>query len=597
MEGGGAFCVKMVKIFKKKRLTCGGGLSESRTFKGRNGMKQAMKTILASAAVLWVCAASAEAFPSWMGVYGTVARHTGANPGQFTILMNEDYFGLEANVGIRVNGGDWAEHAMAYQTNLSGNSVWAYTPAEPFPFGAAVEFYFHGFEGASNIYDSANSANYHSGPLFWSAPADTGLVSAYPGNGYGKTRVCVLGEDLIGAHSYGVLSMARKPAGSAWEALAYPLEDAGIVDFGLAGNGGALLVACLTSSNVIVRTSADGGGTFSGALEAVAPPASGSLAGLGVAAGGAAGEFGIVYGVATNCCGAQQLYFIRSTDGGATWSAPVTALSSGDGGAYFSWLELGRNNDGWFLAARNVWQGSSLIMVCARSTNGTDWTAESLGGNRAWSEPDLCLATNRAMLAADPYFDDYIRTWRYQGGTWTTQDVARALESGRGVKLGTDGLGKWFLFRQVDNNAGWLWGSFQSLDDGYTWTTNRALPNPQVMNASDSFAVEQALNIGAKQFLLWHADYYIGTYQRMHQALWQASDGYEERMDDLQWAGSAFTVVITNVAPGATNHLEGSASIVAPVWTNIATWRGGEPATNYVGTASTQGYFRIRTER
>lgn len=560
-------------------------------------MKQAARTIWAAVAGAAIWAASAPAFPGWMGVYGSVARHTGSNPGQFTILMNEDYYGLEANVGIRVNGGDWAEHAMAYQTNLSGNSVWTYTPAEPFPFGAAVEYYFHGYEGASNIWDSANSANYHSGPLFWSAPADTGLVSAYPGNGYGKVRACALGADLVAAHAFGVLQMSRRPAGGAWEALAYPLEDTGIVDFGIAGNGGTLLVAFTTSSNLAARASADGGTTFAGAVELATLPESTSFHGVSAAAGGMPGEFGVVYGLASGCCGAQNVYFRRTTDGGATWTAPVLAMESGDPGAYLSWVELGHNDGGWVLAGRNVWQGSSLIMYGATSTNGTDWTTTSLGGNRAWGEPDLCLASNVAALAADPYMDDYIRVWRLQDGAWTTQEVARALEGGRAVRLGTDGFGKWFLFRQVDNNAGWLWGSFQSLDDGYTWATNRALPNPQVMNASDSFTVEQALNVGAKQYLLWHADYYVGTYQRMHAALLQKSDGYEERVDNLLWDGSTFTVVVTNVAPGATNHLEGSASIVAPVWTNLYTWRGDVPGTNYVGTATTQGWFRIRTER
>ena len=58
------------------------------------------------------------------------------------------------------------------------------------------------------------------------------------------------------------------------------------------------------------------------------------------------------------------------------------------------------------------------------------------------------------MLAADPYYDDYVRTWRFQNGSWTTQDVARTMESGRAVLLSHDGHGRWFLFRQVDNNAG-----------------------------------------------------------------------------------------------------------------------------------------------
>ena len=559
-------------------------------------MKQMLRAGLLAMAGLWVGAAPVQAFPTWIGVYGTIPRHDGVNPGQFTIMMNADYFGLEANVGIRVNGGEWAEHAMTYQTNLSGNSVWTYAPAEPFPFGAAVEYYFHGYEGANNLYDSAGSSNYHSGPLFWTAPADTGLVSAYPGNGYGKPRICALGADLIGAHSYGVLTLGRKPVGCEWESLAYPLEDTGIADFGIVGNGGVLLVAIMTGTNVAVRTSVDRGETFSAPVQLAALPENASFSGLSVSAG-AAGEFGVAYGLCTNCCGAQQVFFTRSTNSGTAWSAPAVAMESGDPGAYFSWLELGHNDDGWFLAARNVWQGSSLIMYCATAPNGTAWTTANLGGNRAWSDPDLCLASNRAVLAADPYYDDYVRTWRCQGGSWTTQDVDRALESGRSVKLSTDGRGKWFLFRQVDNNAGWLWGSFQSLDDGLTWTTNRALPNPQVMNASDSFTVEQALNVGPKQYLLWHADYYVGTYQRMHEALLQKSDGYEEILDNLVWQGGTFTVAIANAAPGATNHLECSGSIVAPVWTNLYTWTGTAAATNWSGTAGTQGYFRIRVER
>lgn len=559
-------------------------------------MKKTMTSIGVALAGLWIWAASAEAFPGWIGVYGAIPRHSGMNPGQFTILMNEDYYGLEASVGIRVNGGEWAEHAMTYQTNLSGNSVWMYEPAEPFPFGAEVEYYFHGYEGANNLYDSAGSSNYHSGPLFWTAPADSGLVSAYPGNGYGKPRICALGADLIGAHAFGVLTLARKPVGCEWEALAYPLEDVGIVDHGIAGNGDVLLVVFMTGTNVAVRTSLDRGETFSAPVQLAALPENASFSGLSVSAG-AAGEFGVAYGLCTNCCGAQQIFFARTTNNGVAWSAPAVAMESGDPGAYFSWLELGRNDDGWFLAARDVWQGSSLILYCATSANGTAWTTANLGGNRAWSDPDLCLASNRAVLAADPYYDDYIRTWRYQDGGWTTQDVDRALESGRNVKLSTDGLGKWFLFRQVDNNSGWLWGSFQSLDDGLTWATNRALPNPQVMNASDSFTVEQALNVGPKQYLLWHADYYVGTYQRMHEALLQKSDGYEERLDDLTWTGNAFTIAIANAAPGATNHLESAADLVNPVWTNLHTWTGSAPATNWSGTLGTQGYFRVRIER
>ena len=48
-------------------------------------------------------AASAWAFPSWMGVYGSYTTHNGSNPGVYTILMNQDYYGLHAEVGIGIS--------------------------------------------------------------------------------------------------------------------------------------------------------------------------------------------------------------------------------------------------------------------------------------------------------------------------------------------------------------------------------------------------------------------------------------------------------------------------------------------------------------
>lgn len=564
-------------------------------------MNRFEKTILSALLGVATWTAAASAFPTWMGTFGVSPRHDGQNPGRFLIMMNEDYYGLEANVGIRVNGGDWTEYAMAYQTNASGNSVWTFVPAEPFPFGAEIEFYFHGYEGTENhVYDSADSANYHAGPLFWSEPADTGLLSAYPGNTYGSAKACALGTALIAGHANGVLTLGRKSAGCEWETLDYPL-DGGIVEFSLAGNGDGLLVACVTNSSGALgaRASADRGETFGAPAALATAPAGGTLAGVSAAAGAAAGEFGVAYGVCTNCCGAQQIFFRRTTDGGATWSDPVLALDSGGSGNFFSWLELGRNDDGWFLAARIVWQGSSHLMYCAQSADaGASWTTNNLGASRAWGDPDLALATNAAMLAADPYYDDYSRTWRCQGGAWSTQDVARTLESCRTVKLSHDGHGRWFLFRAMDNNAGTLWSWFLSPDGGATWTTNRFLANPTPANASnDVFTLLQAVNAGPKQYLLWQANYYVGTYQRQYEVQMAASDGYEERLEGLSWEGDVVALTMTNAAPGATNHLECAADLVAPVWTNLATWTSATPATNWSGTVGKAAYFRIRVER
>lgn len=116
------------------------------------------------------------AAPSWMGVYGTYQRHNASNPGTFTVLMNQDYWGLHAEVGIRINGGSWAAHSMSYVGNNAGNSVWAYTPSSPIAPGSTVEYYFHGYDDwGAHIYDNNGGANYtHAAALVPSAKAGMG---------------------------------------------------------------------------------------------------------------------------------------------------------------------------------------------------------------------------------------------------------------------------------------------------------------------------------------------------------------------------------------------------------------------------------------
>jgi hypothetical protein len=112
-------------------------------------------------------ASSALAFPSWMGVYGTYQRHNGGNPGLFTILMNQDYPGLQAEVGIQIqldghpDNGMWNTYDMSYVGHVDGNSMWQYAPDTAFPEGAHVAFYFHGMdEWGGHIYDSDQGNNY-----------------------------------------------------------------------------------------------------------------------------------------------------------------------------------------------------------------------------------------------------------------------------------------------------------------------------------------------------------------------------------------------------------------------------------------------------
>jgi len=105
---------------------------------------------------------AAMAFPSWIGVYGAFERHTDSqNPGEYTILMNQSYVGLHAEVGIRVDAGSWQTFQLSYAGDTGGNSKWTHTPSQAYPSGSTVEYYFHGYDDwGGNIYDNSSGSNY-----------------------------------------------------------------------------------------------------------------------------------------------------------------------------------------------------------------------------------------------------------------------------------------------------------------------------------------------------------------------------------------------------------------------------------------------------
>ncbi len=121
-------------------------------------------------------AGTAQAAPSWIGVYGSYQYHNGSNPGTFTVLMNQDYWGLHAEIGIRINGGSWTAYPMSYAGHASGNSVWTHTPAAPIPPGSTVEYYFHGYDNwGAHIYDNNGGSNHtHTAALIPSAKTGMG---------------------------------------------------------------------------------------------------------------------------------------------------------------------------------------------------------------------------------------------------------------------------------------------------------------------------------------------------------------------------------------------------------------------------------------
>ncbi len=188
-------------------------------------------------------ATDAHAFPSWMGVYGDVQRQAGGNPGTFTILMNQDYWGLHAAVGFQINGGAWTEVQMSYAGNSSGNSKWTYTPANGFPAGATVKFYFHGWdEWGGNIWDSNGGQNYSltvpgstiAAPVFWE-------LDPYRGD---REKVRVNGRTKDAALWFGAID-----AGLPITVSARPVEN---------GNGNLVQLSQVTTRSYCVYTTKQG---------------------------------------------------------------------------------------------------------------------------------------------------------------------------------------------------------------------------------------------------------------------------------------------------------------------------------------------------
>lgn len=144
---------------------------------------QTASAMVGAAITVFLLLQSALAAPSWMGVYGSYTRHNGGNPGTHQVLMNDDYWGLHAEVVIRVNGGSWNAYGMNYAGNVDGNSLWDIQHDVAYPTNATVEYYFHGWDDwGVNIWDNNGGANYSfpAGPaaLIW-----LGNTRHWPTNG------------------------------------------------------------------------------------------------------------------------------------------------------------------------------------------------------------------------------------------------------------------------------------------------------------------------------------------------------------------------------------------------------------------------------
>lgn len=531
---------------------------------------------------------SVSAFPGWMGVYSYYQRHDGQNPGRFRILMNQSYVGLEANVGIKVDGGDWTEFPMNYVADVDGNSLWEYIPPQPFPFGSNVEFYFHGYDTdpANHIYDSRTASNYFSGTLFWGDHRVLPMYSVYPNNNLAPTAFACGGETLYLAFAFpGIntnLTFSRKYPGREWETFQMPGETATIGGHDLTADDTTVLAAYWIDTNIFVRTSPDDGNTWTEPVFLASVPASGSMAGLSAAAGGD-GSFAVAYGIATNCCGAQNILVAVSTNTGLGWSTPSPAFQFHDVGAYANGFKLAGNQSGWFLAVREVYQGSSMIMLGGSSTNGSQWVTTHLGGDgNAWTDYDISATSNRVLIAADPYYSAMTMVWpSAPGGGWSTQKIDRVLESGSQIWLGNDLGNTFYLYRDEDNDTSpsaqtYLPAYRISVDGGNVWS----YPQPVKFDypgSNNMVSLKRVLGAaGPVQHLIWLHNDYVSMFQRMYSYWSQESSGFAETLAVSAREDGLLLIAATNLTAGMSHVLQSANSPDAGTWSDLSAWSHGD---------------------
>ena len=248
-------------------------------------MRHLTRSILFALTIAFA-ATSAMAFPTWIGTYGAFERHSNANPGTFTILMNQDYVGLHAEVGVQVNGGTWTTYGMAYGGNADGNSKWTVTPAAAFPAGATVKFYFHGWDDwGGHIYDNNNTQDYayvapgsSTGSVGWTTspavPANGGLymdIAAYNGTVY-----AVWAERADWNQPETVL-FSKKAAGEGWTAPSQLASVSGGMTYPrIAASSRGVHVLYGDNNATRLINSANGGSTWSASID-VASDYSGPL--------------------------------------------------------------------------------------------------------------------------------------------------------------------------------------------------------------------------------------------------------------------------------------------------------------------------------
>ena len=480
-------------------------------------------------------------FPTWMGVYGGEVRHTDdSNTGTFTILMNQDYVGLHAEVGVQVNGGSWVVYPMTYAGKKDTNSKWTYTPATPFAGGATVKYYFHGYDNwGGNIWDSNYGANYT-----YTAPDTTqGVIAWDTGVASPVTTHLTVDSNRVHALSYDTTSSELKYAtrvltNGAWSSWRRLLTSPNLFSTRIAAKGTGVVVQCQDAGTNKVLFSRDGGATFSA-------PATLALTGsvLSVYARSAS-EF---YLLSAHDNNGFKLEFRKSTDGGTTWGPASLIASFPASGAYPGLTaRIGANAAGIYVAY-------SYSVVDGRMFGtGTHYAASSATGGSSWDTVQLqtfdivrgntvtlaeLVTDTDAFIASSAGPGTYpnngpATVWKRTGSSWTAHTLPDHA-SGNPI----------FLVRAPGGEIAFLdagtygYGATYavSTDNGETFGGSRELTLPTTMQSINNIAGAFSSPFGIH--LLWNGFNTTPTYENVMS--WQT--GIAARIQALQWVGNTYT--------------------------------------------------------
>ncbi len=492
----------------------------------------------------------ASAFPTWMGVYGEFKRHDGNNPGTFTVLMNENYPDLQAEIGIQVNGGSLEVYRMGFVGVRDGNSEWQFRLPYPLPDGAAVSYYFHGFDRYSQqIWDSNNSANYS----FVAQPAG-GLQF---GSGSAQTNVtaakCVVGDRVFLVNQGSVCrgSIAgNQIVWSSWNKVAGESTSIG----GVPGN---LFAASASGNQLTIWRSQDDGETFTS--KTISFPGE-QLKTTAVAARGS--DVVVAFGkiITTNSYNSfypHQLWTILSTNGGATWGTAKMAAGydPNSNSTYIQegW-EFGATSNAFILGYTVIFPGAShRSFQLLSSLDGNTWANRSIQSGKYVGSFDVSISSGGAIACAATMDHTYPDVLVWGGTNWVDARGNLRVRAYTGDPISVGMFGSQPLFfkqSQVQSNVFDVWTTDANFNP---WSIVASVKAPSAPTNS-YVAPPQVLSGNTRLFLQWSHGF------------WQNST---PSCPALQWAGHTYS-----------SPADSSLTALTPLWINTESWPvgGGDEA-------------------